>query len=198
MPDPGWPGYDLKGAKCPDLGEGYGPYDYTNPNHRGHNLKVVEHSHFNNDVETLKKGMSDHITGDLTYTIRSFPNHHRALYAMMRYQLLGKPITPPKAGPIECYLQRAIKFKPSDYRVMQLYASYLIKKKFHEKALAVYNQAIKIKNAPPNINYSLGLLYFDMKRYDDAVAQAKIAYAGGIKKSKLASKLKKINRWPTE
>lgn len=198
LPNPGWPGYDLNGAQCVDRGQGYGPYDYTNPKHRGYSLNIVEKYHFTKDVETLKKGSSGTVWGDLNYTIRAFPNHHRALYAMMRYQLTVERPLDARYSPIECYFQRAIKFSPNDYRVMQLYANYLTKKKQPKMAIGAYKRAMNTKNAPPEINYSLGLLYFDLKKFDDAVEQAKIAYDGGVKKSKLASKLKKINRWPIQ
>lgn len=199
MPNPGWPGHDLTGAKCQDHGQGYGPYDYTNPNHRGHNLKIVEQYHFNKDVETLKKGMSGAIAGDIGYTLKAFPNHHRALYAISRYHLRDPAIRNSTRYPAaECYFQRAIKFTPDDYRSMQLYANYLIKRKQPNMALDVYKQALSLKNSPPEINYSLGLLYFDLKKFDGAVEQAKIAYGAGIKKPKLARKLKEINRWPVQ
>lgn len=198
MPNPGWPGIDLNGNKCQG-GSGYGPYDYTNPNHRSSNLKIVEKYHFNKDVEFLKKGMSTSIGGDINYTLTAFPNHHRALYAMARYQLKTPSFANhPKYPAAECYFQRAIKFTPNDFRSMQLYANYLVKKKQPDMAIDVYKRALSIKKAPPQINYSLGLLYFKLKKYNEAVEQAKFAYANGVKNSKLARKLKGINRWPVQ
>jgi len=198
MPKPGWPGVDLKGNKCQGRG-GYGPYDYTNPNHRGYNLKIVEQYHFNKDVEFLKKGMSAGIGNDIDYTLRAFPNHHRALYAMSRYQLKNPAFANNSKFPAtECYFQRAMKFTPNDFRAMQLYANYLGKKKQPNMAVDVYKRALSIKKAPPEINYSLGLLYFKLKKYNEAVEQAEIAYANGVKNSKLARKLKGINRWPVQ
>jgi len=187
-----WVGHDLSGIACTG-GSGYGPYDYTNPEHRGKSLSLVEGSHFTKEVESLIKGNRGSIAADLDYTLRAFPNHHRALYAMMRYQLkLSRPVF----APSECYFQRAMSFSPSDYRVMQLYANYLVKKKQPKMAISVYKRALSIPRAPAIINYSLGLLYFDMKLFDEAVEQAEIAYEGGVKKMKLAKKLKQINRWP--
>lgn len=189
-------GYDLSGTPCTGRADGYGPYDYTNPKHRGQNLYLVESAHFTKEVEMLIKGnTATNAVGDLDYTLRAFPNHHRALYAMMRYQQKQPDHSRP---PVECYYQRAMNFSPNDYRVMQLYAHYLTKKKKPQMAISVYKKALSTQSAPPAINYSLGLLYFDMKKVDDAVEQAKIAYSGGVKKSKLARKLKEINRWPVE
>lgn len=190
-----WVGHDLFGLPCVG-GSGYGPYDYTNPNHRGHNLSIVEGAHFTKEVESLVKGNRGSLIQDLDYTLRAFPNHHRALYAMMRYQKKVKRPAGASYPAVECYFQRAILFSPNDHRVMQLYANYLIKKKQFDMAESIYKKALNVPRAPATINYSLGLLYFDMKKFDDAVEQAKIAYGAGIKKSKLARKLKSVNRWP--
>jgi len=198
MPRPGWPGIDLKGNKCQG-NSGYGPYDYTNKNHRGHNLRIVEQNHFNKDVERLKTGMTGAVGGDIDYTLRAFPNHHRALYAMARHQLKTPTFSNnPRYPAAECYFQRAIKFTPNDFRSMLLYANYLVKRTRPNKAVEIYKRALSIKKAPPEINYSLGLLYFDLKKYNEAVEQAEIAYSNGVKNSKLARKLKGINRWPVQ
>lgn len=72
---------------CGDLANAYGPFDYTNPEHRSKNLGVVERFHFTLEVESLIRGKSSYIWGDLDYTLRAFPNHHRALYAFARYEI---------------------------------------------------------------------------------------------------------------
>lgn len=196
LPNPGWPGSDLKGKKCFGRGQGYGPFDYTNQKHRGQNLRIVEHGHFTKDVETLSKGISSYLWADIDYTLRAFPNHHRALYAMARYQLKTPRNDSAEFPPVECYFQRAMAFKPSDYRVMQLYANYLTKKDQLKMAESIYKRALTIYNVPLDINYALGILYVDMNELDKAVEQAKIVYGRGFKKTKLARKLKKANRWP--
>ncbi len=202
LPVPGYPGYDLNGMPCQShkgTGQGYGPFDYTNPNHRGFNLEIVEIAHFTKKVETLVGGESGaEPYGDLNYTIMAFPNHHRALYSMMRYQLKTSRPVDARYPPVECYFQRAIKFKPNDFRVYQLYANYLKKKDQLKMASQIYQRALLIKNAPAEINYSFGLLYLELKDYDNAVAQAKIAYDRGIKKTKLSRQLEKLGRWPVQ
>ena len=68
-------------------GGGYGPYDYTNPTHFRDKLPIVNDYHFNARVENLvggNKEESSHPGGDLNYVLMAFPNHHRALAAMMR------------------------------------------------------------------------------------------------------------------
>lgn len=193
-----WVGHDLTGTICIGTGQGYGPFDYTNPSHRGRNLELVEGSHFTKDVEMLVKGNRGPLAQDIDYTLRAFPNHHRALYAMMRYQLAKPKTVNAKFAPAECYFQRAIAFKPDDYRAMQLYANYLIKRDHPDMAISVYKKALAVDSAPADVNYALGLLYIDLKKYDLAVEQAKIAYGAGLKKTKLARKLKAVNRWPLQ
>ena len=64
---------------------GYGPFDYTNPEHVRDKLPIVEQYHFSADVEALRDTMhngSGTIGAHLWYVIRSFPNHHRALNSM--------------------------------------------------------------------------------------------------------------------
>jgi len=194
----GWVGTDLKGAPCTGLDVGYGPWDYTNAEHRREKMPIVTNAHFTKDVEMLIKGNRGPLAMDIDYTLRAFPNHHRALYAMMRYQLRTPRPAGAKYAPAECYLQRAMAFQPHDYRVMQLYANYLIKKDQPEMALSVYKKALAVDGVPAHINYSLGLLYMELKKYDLAAEQAKIAYGAGIRKTKLARELKAVNRWPVQ
>ena len=56
-----------------------GPLDYriTPPDVR----ELVERRHFTRNVEQLKKGVTSTVGGDITYTLRAFPNHPRALKA---------------------------------------------------------------------------------------------------------------------
>jgi len=104
---------------CGKLENAYGPFDYTNPSDREKKLPIVEKFHFTPSVETLVHGNSSTVAKDLDYTLRAFPNHHRALYAMLRYQLKNK-------GPagarytIECYFDRALRLAPKDGEVYVL------------------------------------------------------------------------------
>lgn len=192
----GWTGVDLAGKPCAGEPQGYGPYDYTNAQHRKEKLPVVERAHFTSYVENLvqEEGEGSAVVADLDYTLRAFPNHHRALYAMMRYQLRGAGLK--AKTPMECYFIRALVFKSDDYRTMLLYANYLEKRSKYNLAINIYKLALAVENTPPIINYNLGLLYVKLKEYAKAAEQAKIAYNRGIKKSKLARQLSAVNHWP--
>ena len=110
-------------------GGGYGPDDYTNPSDFRNKLPIVDQHHFNARVESLIGGHKEETrrpTGDLGYVLFAFPNHHRALNAMVR--LSSKENTSKPAGStftIDCWLDRAIRWRPEDAMVRMIYGNYL-------------------------------------------------------------------------
>ena len=189
----GWFGNDLNGHPCAGSEQGYGPFDYTNPTDRGKPLHLVEMAHFTPPIENLMHGRSGKLGGELNYTLMAFPNHHRALYSVIRYALNYKKNTLQNSP--ECYLQRAIKFKPDDAVVHMLYGIYLHKKHKYKMAMEQYLLAEKLEPHSPELHYNLGLLYFDLKNYPEAVAQARRAYAKGYPLPGLKEKLKSVGVW---
>ena len=121
----------------------YGPYDYTNYEHYTVNLPEVESHHFNESVESLEGGLSSFMAiKDLDYTLRTFPNHHRALAAVSNYafQVENHKIDVINQGmpSIGCYFKRAIEFKPDDSVVRLIYGSYLHRKGKYDHAKLQY------------------------------------------------------------
>lgn len=181
-------------GNCGDLNNAYGPFDYTNPVHKRDKLPIVETHHFNTDVENLVRGQSGSVIGDLDYTLRAFPNHHRALYAVARYQLrvgrIGKPFRS-----AECYFDRAIRFKPNDGVVYMLYGIYLHRKGDLKQALEQYNHALALMPKSAEAHYNLGLLNVDLKDYQAARANALRADELGYPLPGLKNKLRKLGVW---
>lgn len=107
-----WVGVNLKGLPCTGKGQGYGPFDYIKAEERSE-MPIGESYHFKADIENLT---NKDPSGDLDYTLRAIPNHHRALLSAIRYQLKlnNKLIKGALVSPAECYLQRAIHFSPKD------------------------------------------------------------------------------------
>lgn len=175
----GWVGQDFKGAPCEGEDTGYGPYDYTNPRHRKQNLKIVEIHHFTREVEALERGKSSHLVEDLDYTLRAFPNHHRALYSVIRYGRKQRRRHGELWSPPECYLQRAIAYRPKDAKARLLYGIYLHKHEKMDDAREQYGLAIKLSPNSAEAHYNLGLLLADMALYEEARAEAIKAYALG-------------------
>jgi len=182
----------------------YGPFDYTNPTHYREKLPVVEKYHFNKDVETLKNGMDGKSVGDdLSYVLRTFPNHHRALNSMMRlwrrYQ--QKNAIPPgltRDKTPDYWYKRAISFSPHDGVVKMLYGIYLHSEGKLDQALVLYKEAEV--NLPAaflsELHYDMGLLFIKMKKYRDAALQAHKAYVLGYPLPGLREKLKAVGAWP--
>jgi len=185
---------------CGKLENAYGPYDYTNPDHRANMLPRVDGAHFTPPVEQLRYGKSGPVWADIDYTLRAFPNHHRALFAMMRYQVkLETPVEPYRAGrnvllPIECYFLRAIEFKPFDSTVHMLFGTYFYKINKPKEAIERYKLALKLKPDYAEAHYNLGLLFFNLKDYSAAREQADKAYGLGYPLTGLKNKLASIDK----
>lgn len=179
---------------CGDLSNAYGPFDYTNPAHKHDKLPVVETHHFDSDVESLVRGKSGSVISDIDYTLRAFPNHHRALYAVARYQLRGGRIEKPFRS-AECYFDRAIRFKPDDGMVYMVYGVYLHRKGDLHQASEQYNRALALMPSSAEVHYNLGLLNVDLKDYQSAKANALRAEKLGYPLQGLKNKLRKLGVW---
>lgn len=186
----------LAGAgDCGSLKNGFGPFDYTDPANHGFNLQIVEAHHFTPQVEALQKGQEGTVPGDLDYVLRAFPNHPRALYSMMRYQLNGGKAATTEFRTMECYFDRALRLKSDDPAVHLLYGIYLHKKHRYDEALKRYQESDRLKTNNPEVYYNLGLLYADKKDYGKAADYAHKAYAKGYQLPGLRTRLKRAGHW---
>jgi tetratricopeptide (TPR) repeat protein len=170
---------------------GVGPYDYNNGEHRTNPQKIpiVEKFHFTRQVESLAAGASsEFIMSDLDYTLRAVPNHHRALNAVARYDLREGSI-PPRWHSAACWFHRATLFRPDDGQVWLVYANWLAGKKREEQALEAYQRAKALLPESPEVDYNLGLLYFNMGNFAKSLESAKAAYAGNYPLPGLRRKL---------
>jgi tetratricopeptide (TPR) repeat protein len=188
-------------SQCGTLENAYGPFDYTNPVDFAERLPVVEQFHFNSNVESLISGQTSNLLGaDLDYTLRAFPNHHRALYAMVRYTLKhrGDRVPPGAQYSGECYLLRAVQFKPDDASVRGIYGVYLSKIGRSDEALEQYEMAAEFAPENAEAHYNLGLLYRKLRRLDEALKHAKIAYRLGYPLQGLKNQLKRDGVWKVD
>ncbi len=190
-----WTGNTLEGNVECKWRQGFGTFDYLLRDQFKHQLRLVELAHFNDVVERLVKGQSGTLMGDLDYTLRAWPNHHRALVSLMRYtQLKGAP---PEKGypPFECYVQRAIHFSSKDAVPRLLYGVYLHKLGYREKALQQYQEAEKLNPNNPDLHYNFGLLLVSLKKYEEAESHARKAYQAGYPLPGLKRQLSKLGYW---
>ena len=194
---------------CGPLANGYGPYDYR-PDHfvgqpgdqESHSYKrmLVDGAHFTPRVENLIGAQSGGKSGppgaDLDYTLRAFPNHHRALMSVMRYGEKTKIERPAGLSMVvECYFERAARFKPNDTIVKMLYATYLMKNNRMPEAVNQLERATVLAKDGAFTHYNIGLVYFDMKNYGRALAQAHEAIALGFQRTELRDLLEAANQW---
>ncbi len=171
----------------------YGPYDYRTQRDK---LPIVEKHHFTPQVEQLIRGQEGYLGGDLDYTLRAFPNHHRALVALMRWgDKLKSPQPPFLDLPIDCYLERAVRFKPDDTVARALFAQYLGKTKRKEAATAQLEVATQFAQDNPITHYNIGLVFFELGEFDRALRQAHTAAKLGLVRPDLEQMLRRAGKW---
>ena len=185
---------DVNDYVCGSLENAYGPYDYRADKDK---LGIVETFHFTPNVRNLVSAQSAAaVGGDLDYVLRAFPNHHLALMAMVRLaekEKLAKPLGA-KYG-VECYFQRAMRFRNDDATVKVLYASYLAKNGRRVEALSLLDQADRLDGDNAIIIYNTGLIYFELREYDKSLIYAHRAYGLGFPLPGLRNKLKRAGKW---
>jgi tetratricopeptide (TPR) repeat protein len=178
---------------CGSIKNAYGPFDYRTDRDK---LAIVESNHFTPPVESLIRGQTGAIGGDLDYTLRAFPNHHRALLAVMN---LGKREKKDKTAgmnyTVECYFDRALRFASNDTVARSLYAIYLRERS--RPADAERQLDIALQHAGDNAlsHFNLGLQYFELKAYDKAAQQARAAQSLGLTWPELIQRLREAGRW---
>jgi tetratricopeptide (TPR) repeat protein len=169
--------------------------DYTNSADK-QLLATVEQYHFTSDVEHLNKGSSGTVGSDLSYTLMMFPNHHRALAALSKLSLRDKTLKPAGAKySVECFFDRAMRYKPKDAVVRMIYGSHLLKTGQTEKATEQLKEAVSLQPENATINYNLGLLYMQRKNYEEARNYAKKAYELGFPLPGLKNQLMQAGKW---
>lgn len=189
-----WVGESLAGARCEGV-VGERAWDYTRRAAYAEQLQLNERFHFTASVEQLTGGQSGSIPADIDFMLRAWPNHHRALNSLSRYQLRltrgqEKPLLP-----VECYFQRAINFNPRDSSSRLLYAIFLHRSDHFEEALEQYRGAEKISPGDAQIQYNLALLLVELEEYEEARVYAEKLYGGGFPLPGLKRKLSRVGYW---
>jgi tetratricopeptide (TPR) repeat protein len=191
-----WAGIeDLGPATCGSLNNAYGPLDYRTATQEQHEL--VEGAHFTFPVESLKRGSKATTPGpDISYTLRAFPNHHRALLAMMNLSFKEKKTQPlGSLYSVECWMERGERWRPDDGVVKMLFGTYLLKAGRRDEALIKLAEAEKLIGVDPNAYYNLGLAYFKLGRFDRALIYAHKAYEFNYPLPGLREMLKSAGHW---
>lgn len=181
-------------SSCGPIQNAYGPYDYRTDRDK---LPIVELFHFKPEVEGLVRGEGGTAVGsELDYVLRAFPNHHRALIAMTRLGEKLKSAKPYGARyTVDCWYDRALRFRADDVVVRMLYAKYLVKNGREADAVQQLDRVAVLAKDNAFTHFNLGLIYFDMKLYDKALVQAHSASELGFPRADLQDQLKAAGKW---
>ena len=95
----------------------------------------------------------------------------------------------------ECFLYWANRFAPDDAQVATIGAMYLWRKKRYALAESWFVRALQTSPDSVDAQYNLGLLYFEMGRFDEANRHAQAAYALGYPLPGLRRKLEQSGHW---
>lgn len=174
----------------------YGPFDYYKPK-EANAVSLVEHEHFTSDVETLRRGnTASDPSGDLRYTLIALPNHPRALQTLIRLARKEGTNRPKNMiYSVECYFDRAIRFRPDDAMVKMIYAIYLAGTKRYQDGKVLMDAASGKLSGSGNFHYNYALISVSLKEWDAAIEHAAIAYSLGFDLPGLRRKLSDAGRW---
>lgn len=181
-------------AGCGSLENGYGPYDYRTDHAK---LPIVTGAHFTAPVEALIRGnTATRPGGDIDYTLREIPNHHRALLSMIKLGEKEKTSKPPGSRySVQCWLERAVNFRPDDAIVRMIYSGFLNSKGNVNDANTQLAFATAYAKHNAFTHYNIGLHDFDLRNYDEALAQAHKPIGLGFNHADLPNQLVTAGKW---
>ena len=190
-------GIDL--GACGSLDNHYGPFDFRTASRQ--QIELVESNHLGKGVQSFdvsdRSGRTWEAVGaDLSYTLRVFPNHPRALDLMSRLAVRhNKPQPPGAQYSMECYFERAARFAETDPTPLLLQGVHLARLKQPREAIKPLTRASALAPRDANIAYNLGLAYLDSGDTSNALEQAKIAYSLGFPLPGLRKRLMDAGVW---
>lgn len=198
---------------CGSLANAYGPFDYTDPRNRQPGLGggsdsaigIVERAHYSMHLDL--GGHLPMLLGDLDYTLRAIPNHHGALLLIVELaerhggELPQNQATPGHAvndwpRTVDCYFDRAIRWRPNDGLVRQLVGIRYFRRGKFADAIAAFDEARRLGVTSAELDYNTGLAYLRLGDLDKAYTFAKSAYANGYPLPGLRNRLTEAGRWP--
>lgn len=171
----------------------YGPYDYRTERDR---IRVVEEFHFTPEMEAGIRGVNATVAGEVNYTLKASPNHHRALVTLMKVvERARQERLPGMEWPLECYFDRAIRYAYDDPVVRMLYAKFLNQRNRKVEAEKQLLMAAQFAPENPFTQYNVGLVAFEIGNHELALKQAHLARSMGFPRLELENSLRAANRW---
>jgi hypothetical protein len=175
----------------------FGPFDYRTAS--AATRKLVEDFHFTIGVESMTRPattMFHEMANDVEYTLRVFPNHHRALITMGRLADRFKRDPPPGTNlTVECWFDRALRFRPDDTVARSLYAQFLQRRNRRDEAVLQLDLAAGEAGESALSLHNIGLVYLEFGEIEKALAQVHRAAALGLTNSRLEAILRSRKLW---
>jgi tetratricopeptide (TPR) repeat protein len=125
-----------------------------------------------------------------------FPNHPRALLSMAELARKEKRMQPRGSEyDLDCWFERAVRFRPDDGNVRLVFGIALMRDAKYDKAVEQFGIAEQAMPNSADVHYNMGLAYYHLGNYDDALVRAKRAYELGHPLPGLRRMLEKAGRW---
>lgn len=190
-----WVGTTLDGVKCSGDGQGFGPYDFfdidepSDPLYQQGRHWEIKRLHRDrarsamDEVHPIDSKRYKIASGELDYTLRAIPNEPYALQyrielEMMRRQNPTRLIS--KDPPPECYLQRAIAYRPGQEHLRMLFGIYFNKIGMPAREMEQYRAALAVNPSSADAHYYLALALIKLDKPEEAVEHAQQAYDLGF------------------
>jgi Tfp pilus assembly protein PilF len=172
-----------------------GNRDYYNPgtgtDERAY-FRNVHSYHLQPGIEKLMKGQLSAAYQDFEFILDSFPNSPQTLNLMS--ELCVNRWKSPKCE-VDSRFEKAVATNPQIAMTYVLYGMHLHRRGNLDQAAEKLNVALSLSPDSVNAHYNLGLVYFDMKKYELANTHAQQSYALGAEPPGLRNKLVKAGKW---
>jgi tetratricopeptide (TPR) repeat protein len=192
-------GADLQKLTCRGARIPFGPFDYRDRAKFQGELFITEEYHLTPEILQLQQATTTAAINDIQYTLMAWPNHPQALYAAYEYRLkrnrgeFSRSINAP--SPVECHLQRAIKFSPNDPVPYMILGMLMHEFKHYDTALKSYRKANALLPNDVITLYNMGLTLVALERYEEAVTVAQDVYSTDFPLPGLKKKLANAGHW---
>ena len=192
-------GTDLQKLTCRGARIPFGPFDYRDRAKFQGELFITEEYHLTPEILQLQQATTTAAINDIQYTLMAWPNHPQALYAAYEYRLkrnrgeFSRSINAP--SPVECHLQRAIKFSPNDPVPYMILGMLMHEFEHYDTALKSYRKAKALLPNDVITLYNMGLTLVALERYEEAMMVAQEVYSTDFPLPGLKKKLANAGHW---